>query len=72
MFHTLAKLKNKAGISILEPEFRIRYEKKVIDACDLIIASTENEKRELAHVYGSSIKYIRHPLRYKSHFIQAG
>jgi D-inositol-3-phosphate glycosyltransferase len=53
MFHTLAKLKNKAGISILEPEFRIRYEKKVIDACDLIIASTENEKLELLHEYGA-------------------
>lgn len=51
MFHTLAKLKNKAGISILEPEFRIRYEKQVIDACDLIIASTENEKLELALEY---------------------
>jgi D-inositol-3-phosphate glycosyltransferase len=51
MFHTLAKLKNKAGISILEPEFRIANEKKVIDSCDLIIASTENEKRELALEY---------------------
>jgi D-inositol-3-phosphate glycosyltransferase len=55
MFHTLAKLKNKAGISVLEPEFRIRYEKKVIDSSDMIIASTENEKREL------ELEYDAHP-----------
>ena len=54
MFHTLAALKNNAGLSILEPSFRIRYEKSVIDSCDLIIASTYKEKRELALKYGAS------------------
>jgi D-inositol-3-phosphate glycosyltransferase len=54
MFHTLAALKNNAGLSILEPGFRIRYEKSVIDSCDLIIASTHREKRELVSKYGAS------------------
>lgn len=53
MFHTLAKLKNMAGIGALEPEFRIRREKWVIDNCDLIIASTQKEKHELIYQYGA-------------------
>ena len=58
MFHTLARLKNKAGISTLEPDFRIGCEKKIIDTCDMIIASTEKEKGELVHEYTADPKHI--------------
>ncbi len=72
MFHTLAALKNNAGLSILEPGFRIRYEKNVIDSCDLIIASTHKEKRELASkVWGKRNEDRRYTLRNKSRFVPA-
>jgi D-inositol-3-phosphate glycosyltransferase len=53
MFHTLAALKNGAGIGVLEPEYRIRYEKTIVNSCDLVIASTAKEKRELVDRYGA-------------------
>lgn len=53
MFHTLAKLKNRAGINSLEPDFRILHEQKVIDTCNMMIASTIMEKEELVRRYGA-------------------
>ncbi|MBN1374776.1 MAG: glycosyltransferase [Dehalococcoidia bacterium] len=53
MFHTLARLKNMAGTSSLEPDFRIQYEQKVINSCNMIIASTSMEKQALLLEYGA-------------------
>lgn len=53
MFHTLGTLKNKAGLGILEPQFRIRNERMVVKYSDLIIASTGTEKGELVDRYGA-------------------
>ena len=54
MFHTLAALKNRAGLGGLEPSYRIDYEKSVIAECNLIIASTQQEKSDLVIGYGAN------------------
>jgi len=54
MFHTLGATKNNIGIGEDEPELRIEGERQVVQDCDLIIASTETEKRELIQHYGAS------------------
>jgi D-inositol-3-phosphate glycosyltransferase len=59
MFHTLATLKNSAGIGFLEPESRILLEQEVVGQSDLIIASTQKEKNELIS------KYFSHPEKIK-------
>ncbi len=53
MFHTLAAVKNSTGIGEEETELRIESEREVVDGCNLIIASTAREKRELIKRYGA-------------------
>jgi D-inositol-3-phosphate glycosyltransferase len=54
MFHTLGATKNNIGIGEDEPELRIEGEREVVQDCDLIIAATETEKKELIRHYGAS------------------
>lgn len=53
MFHTLGAIKNATGIGAREPEVRLQNEKKLTRTCDLIIAATEREKKELCDYYGT-------------------
>jgi D-inositol-3-phosphate glycosyltransferase len=54
MFHTLGKLKNSAGLGELEPPTRIDHETSIVKHCNLIIASTESEKKELVKSYNAA------------------
>jgi len=54
MFHTLGAVKNTFGIGETEPELRIETERGLAQNCHGIIASTEQEKEELALFYGAS------------------
>jgi D-inositol-3-phosphate glycosyltransferase len=49
-FHTLARVKAEAGFDD-EPEHRARLEHEVIDCADLMLASTEEERLQLAELY---------------------
>lgn len=53
MFHTLGALKDRITGSEPEPDTRIAMEKKLATECDLILASTEREKRHLIELYGA-------------------
>jgi D-inositol-3-phosphate glycosyltransferase len=53
-FHTLGKIKNRAGLGDLEPGFRTDSESQVIAGCDAVIATTEREKFEIVTSYGAS------------------
>ena len=54
MFHTLGAVKNSLGLGILEPEYRILNEQVIIKNADLIVASTQKEKRELVNRYSAA------------------
>lgn len=51
-FHTLARVKAEAGFDD-EPEQRARLEHEVIDCADLMLASTGEERLQLAELYGA-------------------
>ena len=51
-FHTLARVKAEAGFDD-EPEHRARLEHEVIDCADLMLASTAEERMQLAELYGA-------------------
>jgi D-inositol-3-phosphate glycosyltransferase len=51
-FHTLARVKAEAGFDD-EPEHRARLEHEVIDCADLMLASTTEERVQLAELYGA-------------------
>jgi D-inositol-3-phosphate glycosyltransferase len=51
-FHTLARVKAEAGFDD-EPEQRARLEHEVIDCADLMLASTAEERLQLAELYGA-------------------
>jgi D-inositol-3-phosphate glycosyltransferase len=53
MFHTLGALKNEIAGSEPEPDARIAMEKQLAIECDLILASTEREKRHLIELCGA-------------------
>jgi D-inositol-3-phosphate glycosyltransferase len=54
MFHTLGAIKNSIGIGEDESDLRIAAEGQLAQECDLVIASTENEKNLLFEHYGIS------------------
>ena len=54
MFHTLGAVKNSIGIGEDEPDLRIVTERELVRDCDLVIAATEQEKRDLIRYYGAS------------------
>jgi D-inositol-3-phosphate glycosyltransferase len=49
-FHTLARVKADAGIED-EPELRARIEHEVVQCADLMLASTDDERAQLAALY---------------------
>jgi D-inositol-3-phosphate glycosyltransferase len=51
-FHTLARVKAEAGFDD-EPEQRARLEHEVVDCADLMLASTAEERDQLAELYGA-------------------
>jgi D-inositol-3-phosphate glycosyltransferase len=51
-FHTLARVKAEAGFDD-EPELRTRLEHETIDCADLMLASTAEERLQLAALYGA-------------------
>ena len=51
-FHTLARVKAEAGFDD-DPEHRARLEHEVIDCADLMLASTAEERLQLAELYGA-------------------
>ena len=51
-FHTLARVKAEAGFDD-EPEHRARLEHETIDCADLMLASTTEERVQLAELYGA-------------------
>jgi D-inositol-3-phosphate glycosyltransferase len=51
-FHTLARVKAEAGFDD-EPEQRARLEHEIIDCADLMLASTAEERLQLAELYGA-------------------
>ncbi|MDO8688133.1 MAG: glycosyltransferase, partial [Dehalococcoidales bacterium] len=53
MFHTLGAVKNTIGMGEDEPELRIETERDLAQHCNHIIASTEQEKKELMLHYGA-------------------
>lgn len=59
MFHTLAAVKNSAGLGVIEPEYRINSERSIIEEVDFIIASTAREKQELISRYNACSGKIR-------------
>jgi len=51
-FHTLARVKAEAGFDD-EPAHRARLEHEVVDCADLMLASTAEERLQLAELYGA-------------------
>lgn len=47
MFHTLGAAKNAVGIGEEEPELRLQTEAELAKSCRLILAATEEEKRDI-------------------------
>jgi D-inositol-3-phosphate glycosyltransferase len=54
MFHTLAALKNGAGIAAeREPALRLAEERRIVAAADRLVAANAIERSELASAYGA-------------------
>jgi D-inositol-3-phosphate glycosyltransferase len=51
MFHTLGAVKNAASMEGVEPDIRIKRERGMVQACDRIIAATEQERTDLINYY---------------------
>jgi D-inositol-3-phosphate glycosyltransferase len=58
MYHTLGALKNRTGVGVQEPAFRIAAEKELVKSCDRILAPTELEKVNLIRYYGAPAEKI--------------
>ena len=56
-FHTLARVKADAGVDD-DPDRRTRTEQEVVGCADLMLASTDVERCELAHLYGGDPERI--------------
>lgn len=54
--HTLGRVKNRflAPGDAPEPELRLAGEEEVIDSADVLVASTDDEQKQLACLYGAS------------------
>lgn len=59
MFHTLGALKNSARPEEKESNQRIETERKIISSANVIIASTEQEKKDMVRFYGANPHKIR-------------
>jgi D-inositol-3-phosphate glycosyltransferase len=51
-FHTLARVKADAGVDD-DPALRARVEQETVRCSDLVLASTDDERRQLASLYGA-------------------
>ena len=56
-FHTLARVKADAGVDD-DPELRTRIEQEIITCSDLILASTDDERAQLATLYDADPERI--------------
>ena len=56
-FHTLARVKAEAGLDD-DPEHRTRVEHEVVACADLMLASTDDERVQLATLYDADAKRI--------------
>ncbi len=54
MFHTLARVKNQAQLSVPESEKRALIEAKVMESADAIVVATEHERLLMSELYGAS------------------
>ncbi len=59
MFHTLGALKNNARPEEKESTQRIETERRIIATADVIIASSEDERRNMVSLYGANPGKIR-------------
>ena len=59
--HTMAKVKNVwlAAGDVPEPMARIIGEEQVVEAADLIVANTDDERRQLIELYGAEPDRLR-------------
>src|SRR5919197_872497 len=51
-FHTLDRVKAEAGVGD-DPETRARVEGEVVNCADLVVAATDDERRQLVELYGA-------------------
>jgi D-inositol-3-phosphate glycosyltransferase len=51
-FHTLDRVKAEAGVGD-DPEARARVEGEIVNCADLVIAATDDERRQLVTLYGA-------------------
>jgi D-inositol-3-phosphate glycosyltransferase len=58
MFHTLGAVKNAIGIGQEDPVLRVAAEKRLVDSCQRIIATTEKGKEELEKYYNAAPEKI--------------
>ena len=58
MYHTLGALKNRTGVGMQEPAFRIASEKELVRSCHRILAPTELERENLIRYYGAAAEKI--------------
>lgn len=56
-FHTLARVKAEAGVDD-DPAQRARVEQEIVNCADLMLASTEGEREELASLYDADCDRI--------------
>ncbi len=56
-FHTLARVKADAGIDD-DPEHRTRVEHEVVACADLMLASTADERAQLAELYDADLRRV--------------
>jgi D-inositol-3-phosphate glycosyltransferase len=56
-FHTLARVKAEAGVDD-DPAQRARVEQEIVNCADLMLASTDGEREQLASLYGADRERI--------------
>lgn len=56
-FHTLARVKAEAGVDD-DPDHRTQVEQEVIACADLMLASTDDERTQLASLYDANVERI--------------
>lgn len=56
-FHTLARVKAEAGVDD-DPDHRTQVEQEVIACADLMLASTDDERAQLASLYDADVERI--------------
>ena len=57
-FHTLGALKNRSGVGLQEPDFRIAAEKELIGTCHRVLAPTKRERQNLIRCYAAAADKI--------------